>query len=156
MKINAKETLMKVGKYKDTYRYVMRADNYGRMSEKKVIAEAAVHSGIAKGALNAAWTAIADVISSWATEGHSVPVPGLGTMRFAVNAKSVANVNDVATNLIETRKIIFTPSVDIKEALRSTPITITCLDRKGFVVKQTQSSDGGNLVPDDDDNMTEG
>ena len=30
------------------------------------------------------------VIKAWATEGHSVAIPGLGTMRFGLRAKSVA------------------------------------------------------------------
>ena len=43
----------------------------------------ALRSGIPKGAINAAWDAIGEVIKAWATEGHSVAVPGLGTMRLA-------------------------------------------------------------------------
>ena len=34
----------------------------------------ALCSGIAKGAINAAWDAIGEVIKAWATEGHSVAV----------------------------------------------------------------------------------
>ena len=32
-----------------------------------------------------------EVIKAWATEGHSVALPGLGTMRFGLSAKSVAD-----------------------------------------------------------------
>ena len=42
--------------------------------------------------------------------------------------------NQVSSNLITTRKIIFTPSVDIKQELRNTAINITCYDRDGKVV----------------------
>ena len=34
-----------------------------------------------------------EVIKAWATEGHSVAIPGHGTMRFGLSAKSVADVN---------------------------------------------------------------
>ena len=44
--------------------------------------------------------AIGEVIKAWATEGHSVAIPGLGTMRFGVRATSVADVNMVGTDLI--------------------------------------------------------
>ena len=103
--LKAKETLIQVGKYAGTYRYILSPMLYNRLTEAKVIQEAAVRSGITKGNINAAWQAIGDVIQAWATEGHSVPVPGLGTMRFSVNAKSVSDVNLVASSLITTRKI---------------------------------------------------
>ena len=51
-------------------------------------------------------------IKAWATEGHSVALPGLGTMRFGLRSKSVEDVNKVKTNLITSRRIIFTPDSD--------------------------------------------
>ena len=81
------------------YAYVLQADLYNKLSQAKVIQEASLRSGIAKGAINAAWDAIGEVIKAWATEGHSVAVPGLGSMRFGIRSTSVANVNDVATDL---------------------------------------------------------
>ena len=39
-----------------------------------------------------------EVIKAWATEGHSVTLPGLGTMRFGLSAKSVADVNEVKSS----------------------------------------------------------
>ena len=74
---------------------MLQADLYNKLSQSKVIQEAALRSGIAKGAINAAWDAIGEVIKAWATEGHSVALPGLGSMRFGLRAKSVEDVNDV-------------------------------------------------------------
>jgi hypothetical protein len=53
-----------------------------------------------------------------ATEGHSIPLPGLGTMRFGVRSKAVEKLEDVKTNLISVRRIIFTPNVELKDELR--------------------------------------
>ena len=64
-------------------------------------------------------------------EGHSVALPGLGSMRFGLRAKSVAKVEDVKTGLITTRRIIFTPAQDLKDELADTAIQITCYDRNG-------------------------
>ena len=61
----------------------------------------------------AAWDAAGEVIRTWATEGHSVPLPGLGTMRFGVRSKAVENLEDVKTGLISVRRIIFTPNIDM-------------------------------------------
>ena len=74
-------------------------------------------------------------------------------MRFGVRAKSVATVGEVAGSLITTRRVIFTPNVDIKDELQRTPIQITCIDRNGKVVKNVTSGDGGNVEdPDKDPN----
>ena len=134
-----------VGPKAGQYVYQMAAETYSSLAETKVIEEAALRSGIQKGALQAAFSAIGDVIKAWATEGHSVPVPGLGTMRFSVNAKSVANVNLVASSLITTRKIVFTPSTDVKKALKDASVSITCYDRNGNVVKRVNSADSGEI-----------
>ena len=134
-----------VGPNAGQYVYQMSAETYSSLAETKVIEEASLRSGIQKGALQAAFSAIGDVIKVWATEGHSVPVPGLGTMRFSVNAKSVANVNLVASSLITTRKIVFTPSTDVKKTLKDASISITCYDRNGNVVKRVTSGDAGDI-----------
>ena len=105
----------------------------------------ALRSGISKGAINAAWDAIGEVIKAWATEGHAVAIPGLGSMRFGLRASSVADVNKVGSDLITTRRVIFVPNVDIKDELKRTSINITCYDRNGELVKRVTSSDEGNV-----------
>ncbi len=145
LKVKAKETLIKVGKYENTYRYVMSPELYSSLGQDKVIKEAALRSGVSKGVMQACWDAAGEVIKAWATEGHSVALPGLGSMRFGLRAKSVANVNDVKTGLISSRRIIFTPDVDLKDELAKTAIQITCFDRDGNEVKRVTSSDEGNV-----------
>ncbi len=152
IKVKAVERLLKVGTHAGEYRYMLQAELYNKLSQSKVIQEAALRSGISKGSMSAAWDAIGEVIKAWATEGHSVAIPGLGTMRFGVNAQSVADVNQVSSSLITTRKVIFTPSVDIKQELRNTAINITCYDRDGKVVKQVTSTDDGTIEENENGN----
>jgi uncharacterized membrane protein YgcG len=95
--------------------------------------------------MQACWDAAGEVIKAWATEGHSVALPGLGTMRFGLRSKAVEKVEDVKTSLIETRRIIFTPDVDLKDELKNTTIQITCIDRNGKEVKRVNSSDAGTI-----------
>jgi hypothetical protein len=99
--------------------------------------------------MNAAWEAIGDVISAWATEGHSVAIPGLGSMRFGLNAKSVGSVDEVSSGLITTRKVIFAPNSTIKNELKNTSISITCYDRNGQVIKTVSSQDAGEVEEND-------
>ena len=151
LKVKATEQKIKIGKYADTYRYVMAPELYTSLNQNKVIKEAALRSGVSRGVMQACWDAAGEVIKAWATEGHSVAIPGLGTMRFGLRAKSVATVNEVKAGLITSRRIIFTPDVDPKNELADTAIQITCYDRNGQEVKRVTSADEG-VVEDEDEN----
>ena len=140
LNLKAKETLVQIGKYAGTYRYVLSPVLYNKLAEDKVIDEACVRSKLAKSVLQSAWNAIGDVVEAWATEGHSVAIPGLGTMRFGINATSVSTVEKVSNGLITARKVIFTPSKKIKNELLNTGIKIACYDRNGKLLKTVNSS----------------
>ena len=152
IKVKAVERQLKVGKDAGKYRFMMQAEIYNTLSAQKVIHEAAVRSGISEGALSAAWDAIGQVVKVWATEGHSIAIPGLGRMRFGVRATTVDDVNKVSTGLITTRRVIFSPSVEIKDELKETAINITCYDREGKIVKRVTSTDPGNVEDPEDQN----
>ena len=70
--------------------------------------------------MKACWDAAGEVIKAWATEGHSVALPGLGNMRFGLRSKAVENVNDV----------------------NNTSIQITCYDKEGNIVRRVTSTSG--------------
>ena len=144
IKVIAQLREVKIGKNPGK-KFVMRPDLYVPINEKKVFAEAATHSGISAGVIKAAWDAAGEVIRTWATEGHSIPLPGLGTMRFGVRSKAVEKLEDVKANLISVRRIIFTPNVDVKDELKNTSIQITCLDEEGNVLKRVTSGDSGEI-----------
>ena len=150
LKVKAQEKLQKIGKYEGTYRYIMMPELYTSLSQDKVIKEAALRSGVSKGIMQACWDAAGEVIKAWATEGHSVALPGLGTMRFGLRAKSVEKVDEVKAGLITSRRIIFTPAVELKDELAGTAIQITCYDRDGKEVKRVTSTSGEVEDPEND------
>lgn len=157
IKVKAIERNVAFEKGKQKWAYVMQADLYGQLTQSKVIEEAAVRSGLAKQVINAAWGAIGAVITAWATEGHSVAVPGLGSLRFGLNSTAVEDVNKVSSSLINRRYIIFVPNADIKEELAKTNVNITCYDRNGKIVKQVTSADKNDTGEDDNkDNTNQG
>ena len=142
LKVKAVERLLKFDKESaGKYRYVMKPEMYSSLSQAKVIKEAALRSGVSQGVMQACWDAAGEVIKAWATEGHSVALPGLGTMRFGLRSKSV--------------RIIFTPDVDLKDELKATAVQITCFDRTGKEVKRVTSADDGT-VEDPEGPSTEG
>ena len=146
LRVKAVERLLKFDKKSaGEYRYVMKPELYTNLDQKKVIREAALRSGVSQGVMKACWDAAGEVIKAWATEGHSVALPGLGTMRFGLRSKAVEKVEDVKSGLISARRIIFTPSVDLKDELTNTAIQITCIDRYGKEVKRVTSADDGTV-----------
>ena len=156
IKLIAQRRELKIGKNPGKKCFIMRPELYSPINEKKVFAEAATHSGISAGVIKAAWDAAGEVIRTWATEGHSIPLPGLGTMRFGVRSKAVEKLEDVKAGLISTRRIVFTPSVDVKDELKNTAIQITCLDEDGNVLKRVTSGDSGNIEDNENENQNGG
>ena len=155
IKIKAIEKKMTVGIHKDTYRYQMQPELYSALTQDKVIREAALRSGVSQGVMQACWDAAGEVIKAWATEGHSVALPGLGTMRFGLSAGTVSNVNDVKTGLIKTRRIVFTPNAGLKQELKDTAVQITCYDRNGDIVRRVTSTSGDVVTEPDVDNVND-
>ena len=157
-KVKAVERLLKFTKDENdpgVYRYVMKPEMYSSLSQTKVIREAALRSGVSQGVMKACWDAAGEVIKAWATEGHAVALPGLGTMRFGLRSKAVEKVEDVKTGLIKSRRIIFTPSVSLKDELAATSIIISCYDRNGNEVKRV-TSDSGEVEDPENENGENG
>ncbi|MBR1941268.1 MAG: DNA-binding protein [Bacteroidaceae bacterium] len=152
IKIKAVERKLKFDKDGEgEYRYVMQPELYSALNQEKVIREAALRSGVSQGVMQACWDAAGEVIKAWATEGHSVALPGLGTMRFGLSAQSVADVSKVKSELIKTRRIIFTPNTALKQELAQTAVMITCYDRNGDIVRRVTTTSGEVVTEDDTD-----
>ena len=141
---------------KDQYMYVMQPLIYNKLTPEKVIQQAALHCGLTPAVMNVAYAALSEVIKAWATEGHSVAVPGLGTMRFGLRADAVKSVDEVSSKLITLRRVIFTPSVEIKQELANTSISITCYDRNGKIVKNVSSKDSNDVEDTEGDGKENG
>ena len=154
--IKAKQQNVSFEKDVEKLAFVLSARLYNTLEADKVIDEAAKRSGISAGVIKAAWDAAGEVIRTWATEGHNVPLPGLGSMRFSVRSKSVQNVEDVKTSLITSRRVIFTPSKEVKDELLSTKISITCYDKDGNIVKRVTSTSGEVEDPEGDSTENNG
>ena len=153
IQIKAKQQNVSFEKNVEKLAFVLSAHLYNTLGADKVIVEAAKRSGISEGVIKAAWDAAGEVIRTWATEGHNVPLPGLGSMRFGVRSKSVKSVEDVKTSLITARRVIFIPSKEVKDELQSTKIAITCYDRNGQIVKRI-TTEGGDVEDGEDDGNT--
>ena len=131
------------------FAYVMQAEMYSQLAMDKAIEQAALASGLPKAAIQAGVTAYGNMVKTWCTESHSIPIPGLGIVRFGLRSTAVDSVNKVSASLITARRVIFIPSVELKQALADTSVTITCYDREGKVVKKVTSDDKDNVEDND-------
>ena len=77
--------------------------------------------------MQACWDAAGEVIKAWATEGHSVALPGLGTMRFGLRSKAVEKVEDVLWRKKETAKFIVQIIVSIASAILTALGATSCM-----------------------------
>ena len=143
--IKAKQQNVSFEKNVEKLAFVLSTHLYNTLDTDKVIEEAAKRSGMSEGVIKAAWDAAGEVIRTWATEGHNVPLPGLGSMRFGVRSKSVQNIEDVKTSLISARRVVFIPSKEVKDELQNTKISITCYDKDGNIVKRVTSTDTNDV-----------
>ena len=75
-------------------------------------------------------------------------------MRFGVRSKSVQSVEDVKTSLISARRVIFTPSKEVKDELQNTKIAITCYDKDGNIVKRVTSADSNDIEDNENGGLT--
>ena len=159
MGINVKAVERKIAylsKEKDVYMYVMQPMFYNKLTPETVIQEAAIRGGLTTAVMKVAYSALSEVLKAWATEGHSVAIPGLGTMRFGLRADAVKSVDEVSSKLITLRRVIFTPSVEIKQELANTSISITCYDRNGKIVKNVSSKDSNDVEDTEGDGKENG
>ena len=152
IQIKAKQQNVSFEKNVEKLAFVLSAHMYNTLDSSKVIEEASKRTGMSIGVIKAAWDAAGEVIRTWATEGHNVPLPGLGSMRFGVRSKSVQNVEDVKTSLISARRVIFTPSKEVKDELQATKIAITCYDKDGKIVKRVTSADTNDVEDPENEN----
>lgn len=136
LNINSRQTKIKVGKHKDEDMFVMKVDHYNTIDAEKIIQYASDTYNIPKGVMRASWEALGQAITSWVLEGHIVEVPGLGNIRAEIRAKAQSDATDVSADDIFRRHLLLTPTKEIKNALNSTPINITCFDKDGNEVNR--------------------
>ena len=114
----------------------MKVDHYSTVGAEKIIRYASETCSIPKASLRQAWEALGSVITAWVLEGHIVEIPGLGNIRTEVLAKAQTKAENVTESDIFRRKLLLTPTKEIKDALNATPVRITCCDKEGNEVKR--------------------
>lgn len=98
--------------------YVTRAANYSMITPDEVLDFAEKNSGMTRETLSGAMAVVVRTFETFLMNGHSVQLPELGTFRFSISCKAVDNAEDISTTNVRSRKIIFTPSKRVRNAMR--------------------------------------
>lgn len=141
LNIKSTQQTIKVGEHKGEDMFVMKVDHYNTMDAKQIVKYASETSCISKSMIMASWEAISQVISTWVMEGHIVEIPGLGNIRAEVRAKAQKDAKDVSVDDVFRRKLLLTPTKEIKDKLNSTTLDITCYDKNGQIVKRSENAE---------------
>ena len=141
LKINSRQQTIKVGEHKGEEMFIMKVDHYGVYDAEHIISYVNETQCIPKAQLRAAWEALGQAITAWTLEGHIVEIPGLGNIRAEVRAKAQKKACDVSTGDIIRRKLLLTPTKEIKDALNNAERLITCYDSEGRMVRRSEKED---------------
>ena len=99
-------------------KYYAQPVNDGKVSQKSIAADIVDLSSLARGDVSNVIESLLDTIPRYLIMGKSVNLGDFGTLRLSFSSKGVDNPKDFNTNMISGVKVIFTPSVEFKTALK--------------------------------------
>ena len=112
--LNAKKR--KIG-FSKKVAYVTRAVRYNTIGTDELVTHASADSGVSKAMLKATFEAIMQEIQQLVLNGHSVQLGDLGTLQFSISCKSVEDKEDLSTDLIKTRRMLFRASSKLRDEM---------------------------------------
>jgi len=99
--------------------YVTRAVRYSTISKDDLAQFASADSGISRAQLLASFEALQQEIEQMLLNGHSIQLGDMGTLRFSISCKTVENREDLSTDLVRARRILFQPSPRLKQEIKN-------------------------------------
>ena len=90
----------------------------GRVSQKDISADIVLLSSLARGDVGNVIDSLIDTVPKYLLMGKSVSLGDLGTFRLSFSSKGVDTAEAFNTNMISGVKVIFTPSVELREKIK--------------------------------------
>lgn len=91
----------------------------GRKSIEQISVDVAGSSSLSRGDIQNVILSLVDQIPKYLTDGQSVELGELGTLRIGFSSEGVEKESDFNTSKISDLKIYFTPSTRLKDALNN-------------------------------------
>jgi predicted histone-like DNA-binding protein len=92
--------------------------NAGKVSQKNISEDIVALSSLSRGDVSSVIENLLDTVPKYLLMGKSVNLGGLGTFRLSFSSKGVVKPEEFNTSLVKGAKIIFTPSVELKNSLK--------------------------------------
>ena len=131
--LNAKKR--KIG-FSKKVAYVTSAVRYNTIGTDELVTHASADSGVSKAMLKATFEAFMQEIQQLVLNGHSVQLGDLGTLQFSISCKSVEDKEDLSTDLIKTRRMLFRASSKLRDEMNDVKFDTVIIDDE-------DSDDGG-------------
>ena len=97
--------------------YYPKAITMGTISSEKLVKMAAQRSGLSRGEIDAALTAVFDTMTSWINLGYSVEVGEFGYFTGKVKGRLVEKKTDIRASSLRFNNVNFRPSAKLKKEL---------------------------------------
>ena len=92
--------------------------NAGKITKTDLAKEIVNISSLSRGDVSNVIESLIDIVPKYLLMGKSINLGELGTMRVSFSSQGVENEKDFSTGKIKDVKIIFTPSVELKNQLK--------------------------------------
>lgn len=107
----------------DNNYYVTRVVARGDIDGNDLVSEAAEDSTISKATMYAAMAAVVLQFKELLLRGYIVELPGVGRFRVSGSCTSQTDLDSAGADSLHTRRILYTPDSDLKDALYATDCT---------------------------------
>ncbi len=108
---------MKPGDKEAPGKYYAQATVSGEVTLDTLARRIAKASMAARGDVQGVLTSLVDEIIESLEEGNTVKIGELGCMRISVSSSGMTNASDVSANSVKKARIIYTPSVMLKDRI---------------------------------------
>ncbi len=103
---------------KEEKKYYPQAVKIGNVELKEIAQRIGQHSSLSRGDILSVISSFVDIIPSYLTEGYSVKLGELGTLRLSLSStQGTVNEKEFRANYIKN-KVVFTPGVNVKSAIK--------------------------------------
>lgn len=94
--------------------------NEGRVTQREIAADIVELSSLSRGDISNVIESLITIVPRYLMLGRSVNLGDLGTLRISFGSEGVDDKEQFLPSMIKGVKVVFTPSVQLKEAIEKT------------------------------------
>lgn len=95
--------------------------NEGRVTQREIAADIVELSSLSRGDISNVIESLITVVPRYLMLGRSVNLGDLGTLRISFGSEGVDDKEQFVPSMIKGVKVVFTPSVQLKDAIEKNP-----------------------------------